>query len=92
MQSNLEFLVILCCIIYCIIVVRPSHVQFKLELKEILVNTICKKQDEILMVDDLINILQDKFPGQVSGFGRSNVLTAISKLYGKQVEYMGKKK
>ena len=78
---------------YCItIIVRPGHVKFTLELKEILENTLCRRQESILMVDDLVHLLQNKFPEETTRLGRSNVLTAVSKLYGKNVEYMGKKK
>ena len=41
------------------------------------------------MVDDLVERLQNRFPG-VQGFERVNVLSNISKLYGEKVEYMGK--
>jgi hypothetical protein len=52
---------------------------------------ICKKAESIVMVDDIIQKLNEMFPG-VSGFERPNVLKELSKIYGKKVDYMGKKK
>ena len=43
------------------------------------------------MVDDLVGKLQERFPG-VAGFERAKILNTVSKLYGKKVEYIGKKK
>ena len=74
-----------------IFVVRPSYVKFKAELKDVLGHMVCKKQDSIIMVDDLVDKIYGKFPG-VKGFERGNILKTISLLYGKKVEYMGKKK
>ena len=52
---------------------------------------VCKKQDSIIMVHDLVNKIYGKFSG-VKGFVCGNILKTISLLYGKKVEYMGKKK
>ena len=52
---------------------------------------IWKMSESMLMVDDLVERLQNRFPG-VQGFEHANILSNISKLYGKKVEYMGKKK
>ena len=65
--------------------------KFKANLRETLDHLIHKQPDSILMVDDLITKLQSRFPG-VTGLERANILTAISRLHGKKVEYMGKKK
>ena len=76
---------------FCIIAVNPSHIKFQADLKEALEQLICKKSESILMVDDLVEKLQNRFPG-IQGFERANILSNISRLYGKKVEYMGKKK
>lgn len=65
--------------------------KFEAELKDVLEQMVCKKADSIIMVDDLANKLQEKFPG-VKGFERRNILRSVSLLYGKKIEYMGKKK
>jgi hypothetical protein len=45
------------------------------------------------MVDELVHKLQNTFPGViVKGFERSTILTTLSRMYGKKVEHMGRKK
>ena len=65
--------------------------KFEAELKDVLGHMVCKKQDSTIVVDDLVGKISGKFPG-VKGFERGNILKTISLLYGKKVEYMGKKK
>ena len=48
---------------------------------------ICKKTESNVMVDDIMQKLNERFPG----VSRPNVLKELSKIYGKKVEYMGKK-
>ena len=63
----------------------------KQNLKMSLDTWFVKKQDSTIMVDDLVDKIYGKFPG-VKGFERGNILRTISLLYGKKLEYMGKKK
>ena len=74
-----------------IFVVRPSYVKFKAELKDVLGHMVCKKQDSIIMVDDLVDKIYGKFPG-VKGFERGNILKTISLLYGKKGGVYGEEK
>ena len=71
--------------------VNPCHLKFKADLNEALNGLICRKVESVLMVDDLVGKLYERFPG-VAGFERAKILNTVSKLYGKKVEYMGKKK
>ena len=75
----------------CDFLVNPCHVKFKADLNEALNGLVCRKTESVLMVDDLVSKLQQRFPG-VAGFERAKILNTVSKLYGKKVEYMGKKK
>ena len=49
------------------------------------------KSESIVMVDELVQRIDDRFPG-AHGFERCSILKEVSKIYGKKVEYMGKKK
>ncbi len=72
-------------------IVKPSYQIFKADLKSALENMICKKAESIIMVDELVQRMNDRSPG-AHGFERCNILKELSKIYGKKVEYMGKKK
>jgi hypothetical protein len=54
-------------------------------------NIIEKREGSVIMVDELVHKLQNTFPG-VKGFERSTILSTLSRMYGKKVEYMGRKK
>ena len=70
---------------------KPSYQIFKADLKSALENMLCKKAESIVMVDELVQRIDDRFPG-AHGFERCSILKEVSKIYGKKVEYMGKKK
>lgn len=71
--------------------VNPAHIKFKIELKDALGGIITKQEDLVIMVDDLVLKLQNKFTG-VKGFERANILSTLSEMYGIKVQYMGKEK
>ena len=70
---------------------KPSYQTFQADLKSALENMLCKKTESIVMVDELVQRIGDRFPG-AHGFERCSILKEVSKIYGKKVEYMGKKK
>jgi hypothetical protein len=71
----------------CIYTVNLSNKKFKANLQEAPDRLI----ESILMVEDLMSRLNEVFP-DATGFEQSNVLSTISRLFGKKIEYMGKKK
>ncbi len=68
-----------------------SNIYCKADLRSALEHMICKKAESIIMVDELVQRINDRFPG-AHGFERCNILKELSKIYGKKVEYMGEKK
>ena len=71
--------------------VKPAHLKLQADLKDVQGEMICKKPESKLMIDELVCKLQEKSP-KIKGFERSNILRTISVIYGKKIEYMGKKK
>ena len=44
-------------------IVKPSYQIFKADLKSALEHIICKKAESIIMVDELVQRINDRFPG-----------------------------
>ncbi len=53
-------------------IVKPSYQIFKADLKSALEHMICKKAESIIMVDELVQRINDRFPG-AHGFERCNI-------------------
>ena len=72
--------------------VKPCYQKFKATLNDALEHVIIKTThtDSIIMVDELLEKVTSKYPEQA--FERGQILSFISKTYGRRVEYMGKKK
>lgn len=70
--------------------VKPAHEKFKFELKEALENLVEKSLGEELLVDELMEQLEKRYPA-IRRVDQSKVLADISKIFDTSLQRRGKK-
>ena len=79
-------------LLFFIIAVRPSHINFQTILKKVLKENVKVVDSGVLKVDDLLHRLQSCQEIQFLETDRRNLLHEVSMVFGKHISYRGKKR